>query len=76
MAFAGRVGVQIDLKAGSIAAALFRESNTRFLVEVVASSEAAFNKLLAGVTLEAWGNIAGEELSITSSRAAAYCEPT
>lgn len=67
MAFAGGVGVQIDLKAGSIVS-LFSESNTRFLVEVATSSEAAFSKLLAGVTLEKLGATStGEELVITSS---------
>ena len=67
MAFAGGVGVQIELK-GSPIVSLFSESNTRFLVEVAASSEAAFNKLLAGVTLEKLGATStGEELIITSS---------
>jgi phosphoribosylformylglycinamidine synthase len=67
MAFAGGVGIQIDLKAGSIVP-LFSESNTRFLVEVAVSSEGAFSELLAGVTLEKLGMTStGEELVITSS---------
>lgn len=67
MAFAGGVGVQIDLKSGSIVS-LFSESNTRFLVEVAASSEDAFSKLLAGVTLEKLGATStGDELIITAS---------
>ena len=67
MAFSGGVGVKIELKAGSFVS-LFSESNTRFLVEVAASSEEAFNKLLADVTLEKLGaTSAGEELIITSS---------
>lgn len=67
MAFAGGVSVQIELKSGSIVP-LFSESNTRFLVEVAASSEAAFNKLLAGVPVEKLGATStGEELVITSS---------
>ena len=67
MAFSGGVGVKIELKAGSFVS-LFSESNTRFLVEVAASSEEAFNKLLADVTLEKLGATStGEELIITSS---------
>lgn len=74
MAFAGGVGVQIELK-GSPIVSLFSESNTRFLVEVAATSEDETNKLLAGVTLEKLGATStGEELSITSS-AASLCEP-
>jgi len=34
MAFAGGVGVEIEISAGNLAAALFSESNSRFLVEV------------------------------------------
>jgi phosphoribosylformylglycinamidine synthase len=67
MAFAGGVGIKIDLKAGSVVQ-LFSESNTRFLVEVAVSSEGAFSELLAGVTLEKLGMTStGEELVITSS---------
>ena len=67
MAFAGGIGVQIELKSGSIVQ-LFSESNTRFLVEVSAATESAFTRLLAGVTVEKLGSTSmGEELIITSS---------
>jgi phosphoribosylformylglycinamidine synthase len=67
MAFAGGIGVQIELKSGSIVP-LFSESNTRFLVEVSAATESAFTRLLAGVTVEKLGSTSmGEERIITSS---------
>jgi phosphoribosylformylglycinamidine synthase len=67
MAFAGGIGVQIELNSGSIVQ-LFSESNTRFLVEVSAAAESAFTRLLAGVTVEKLGSTSmGEELIITSS---------
>ena len=67
MAFAGGIGVQIELKSGSIVQ-LFSESNTRFLVEISTATESAFTRLLAGMTVEKLGSTSmGEELIITSS---------
>jgi phosphoribosylformylglycinamidine synthase len=63
MSFAGRLGVKVDLagvnESASTAAVLFGESNTRFLVEITPSNEAAIIELFktAGVALRRLGEV-------------------
>lgn len=63
MSFAGRLGVKVDLsginESASTAAVLFGESNTRFLVEITPSNEAALVERFraAGVALRRLGEV-------------------
>ncbi len=54
MAFAGGVGVEIELKSRS-ANELFSESNSRFLIEVSAAAEQSFLKCVDKITIEKIG---------------------
>lgn len=71
MAFAGGLGVQLDLtpiaaEAGGPTAALFSESNTRFLVEVRADQTAAFESCFAELPCQRLGQVtAAERLKLT-----------
>ncbi len=54
MAFAGGVGVEIELKSRT-ANELFSESNSRFLIEVSAVAEQSFLKCVDKITFEKIG---------------------
>jgi len=72
MAFAGRLGVSINLKSVPPSEPidrddfiLFSESNSRFLVEVAPESQADFEKIMDGVSLSNIGQVTdGEVLEI------------
>ncbi len=75
MAFAGEVGVEIDLALVPVTAEavtpvgrLFSESNTRFLCEVQPDQVAAFEKCLAGIPFACVGSTVAEtRLQISES---------
>ena len=67
MAFAGGVGVEINLKGGSTSE-LFSESNTRFLVEVAVSSEESFLKCVDTIVVAKTGQTtSGKSLVIKNA---------
>jgi phosphoribosylformylglycinamidine synthase subunit PurSL len=64
MAFAGGLGAKINLKAVPLVekiirddTVLFSESNSRFIVEVVAENKAAFEKIMNGTTFAEIGKV-------------------
>lgn len=69
MAFAGGLGLRLDVaglseQVGEVAA-LFAESNSRFLCEVTADNAAAFEELLEGIPLTRLGEVVDDgQLSI------------
>ena len=74
MAFAGDCGAEIDLEKVpvegglSVAARLFAESNSRFLIEVPVAKAAAFEQALRGVACQQIGRVVDERrLRITSA---------
>lgn len=70
MSFAGELGVEVQLAAGphlpaDPVVALFSESNTRWVVEVAAGREAAFESLLAGLPWTRLGTVSsGDRVEI------------
>ncbi|WP_442482017.1 phosphoribosylformylglycinamidine synthase subunit PurL [Aeoliella sp. SH292] len=73
MAFAGGMGMQLSLDGvevseGGVAAKLFSESNTRFLVEVKKEQSVAFEKAMSGVKVAKLGTVEfGPRLTIQSA---------
>ena len=67
MAFAGGVGVEIELPEGSAAKNLFSESNTRFCVEVPAETGAAFEMHFGSMATKLNGLTTAEPMLIISS---------
>lgn len=71
MAFAGDLGVEIDLQAALDKVGLngteylFSESNSRFLVEVEPEREAAFQALMAGCAERLGQVVAGDEVVVS-----------
>ena len=71
MAFAGDLGVEIDLQAALDKVGLngteylFSESNSRFLVEVEPGREAAFQALMAGGAERLGQVVAGDEVVVS-----------
>jgi phosphoribosylformylglycinamidine synthase len=73
MAFAGGLGVSIDLKGVPLGESitrddfvLFSESNSRFLVEVTPEQQADFEKIMKGSTFSVIGRVTGQDtLEIT-----------
>ncbi|MEZ6134772.1 MAG: phosphoribosylformylglycinamidine synthase subunit PurL [Pirellulaceae bacterium] len=67
MAFAGQLGIEVDLTDASQSAGLtatqllFSESNSRFAVEVTAGREAEFNQLMSAVPVSRIGKVASHE---------------
>jgi phosphoribosylformylglycinamidine (FGAM) synthase-like enzyme len=66
MAFAGGYGASVDVKAiWETTVALFSESNTRFVCEVVPENAARFEQTLSGVPLAKIGSVStGDRLEI------------
>jgi len=67
MAFAGELGAKIDLKdipktadVSQSAVALFSESNSRFIVEVVAAKQAVFAEKLMDLPFARIGSVSAE----------------
>ncbi|GAB5402848.1 MAG: phosphoribosylformylglycinamidine synthase subunit PurL [Aureliella sp.] len=74
MAFAGQLGVDVDLDAAiassglSVSEQLFSESNSRFVVEVDAEHEDAFLKRFDGLPCVKLGTVSGSEtVNVTAS---------
>lgn len=67
MAFAGKLGVDVDMPDSDLGTSelLFSESNSRFVVEVTASKQDDFEKLLEGVAWQKIGSVSdGEAISV------------
>jgi phosphoribosylformylglycinamidine synthase len=72
MAFAGGLGMKVDLKSIPLGDSidrddfiLFSESNTRFLVEVSPKDKAAFEKALSGINFAKIGEVTkGKKLEV------------
>ena len=61
MAFAGELGVQVDIAADqNPATALFAESNSRFVVEVAADSAAQFEAAIGDLPVAKLGQVTGD----------------
>jgi phosphoribosylformylglycinamidine synthase len=77
MAFAGGLGVRVDVRAMAVNEAsapavvrLFSESNTRFLCEVEPQRVAAFEKALSGVVVANIGEVTADSCVVVNDGAA------